>query len=153
MTGAKAGERDTYAGIHVGVAYPRIFNATLTYEKERAYHHAVEAYVDYFTQWSTCPTCDKVCRDTFWKQHYGLGVGLAYKPCVSRGKNTFSRFRFGADVGTCTRSFAAGLEVGYEWIYTLENRLQVVLQEKSEVTFWNKPRFKNGVLVGVRIPL
>jgi hypothetical protein len=60
--------------------------------------------------------------------------------------------RFGFDVGTCTRSFALGVEVGYEWVFVTRSGAQLVLQEKSEVTFWNKPRFKNGLLAGVRIP-
>jgi hypothetical protein len=152
MMTARAGEGDRYVGLHAGVSYPRILNVTLTLEKENAYHHALEAYADYFTQWSTCPSCGKVCREYFWNRHYGLGAGIAYKPCVSRGKNSFTRMRFGIDVGTCTRSFALGVEVGYEWVFVTRSGAQLVLQEKSEVTFWNKPRFKNGLLAGVRIP-
>lgn len=148
-----AGENDRYVGINTGVLYPRIFNITVQYEFETKYHNAWEVYFDYATQWDKCKTCGKVCMDSFWKEDYAYGVGLAYKPTFSRGKNSFGRFRFGTDLGASRRNFALGVEVGLEWVWTLRNRMQIVFQQKNEVTFWAKPRFKNGALVGFRIPL
>lgn len=148
-----AGENDTYFGFNAGVLYPRIFNITAQYEIETKYHNAWEIYLDYATQWNKCRTCGKVCMDSFWKEEYAYGLGVAYKPAFSRGKNSFGRFRFGADLGASTRNFALGVEVGLEWVWTLRNRMQIVFQQKNEVTFWAKPRFKNGALIGIRMPL
>lgn len=149
----QAGEKDRYLGIHTGVMYPRIFNITASYELETAYHNAWEAYVDYATQWDECPDCEKVCMDSFWKERYSYAFGLAYKPAFKRGKNSVGRFRMGVDLGSCNRDFALGVELGFEYAMTLKNRVQLVLQQKNEVTFWGKPTFKNGLLVGIRFPL
>ena len=93
----KAGENDTYFGFNAGVLYPRIFNITAQYEFESKYHNAWEIYLDYATQWNKCRTCGKVCMDSFWKEEYAYGLGVAYKPVFTRGKNSFGRFRFGTD--------------------------------------------------------
>lgn len=148
-----AGEGDGHFGIQTGIMYPRIFNATLSYDLETNYHNAYEVYVDYFTQWDKCGTCDKVCMDSFWKRRYGLGIGAAYKPAIHRGHNQFGRLRLGADVGTNTRGFALGIEVGYEYVFSFQSGVQLVIQQKNEVTFWSKPTFKNGLLLGVRFPM
>ena len=148
-----AGENETRFGFNAGVLYPRIFNVTAQMEWETKYHNAWEVYIDYSTQWDKCRTCGKVCMDSFWKEGYGYAVGAAYKPAFSRGKNSLGRFRFGADLGASRRNFALGLEVGLEWVWTLRNRMQIVFQQKNEVNFWAKPRFKNGALIGVRFPL
>lgn len=149
----KAGDRDRYIGLSGGVMYPRIFSATLHVEQETRYHNAYEAYVDYFTQWDKCATCGKVCHDSFFHQRYGLSIGGAYKPCVHRGRNSFGRVRMGADLGTNTRNFVLGFELGYEYVWTLRSGVQLAIIQKNEVNFWAKPTWKNGLQVGVRVPL
>lgn len=150
---AAAGVGDGHLGLQAGVLYPRIMNVTLSYDKETRYHNAWEFYVDYSTQWNDCETCGKVCKDSFWKSRYALGVGGAYKPAVRRGKNNVGRVRMGLDLGTNTRDFAMGIELGYEHVWAFRSGVQLVLQQKNEFTFWGKPFLKNGLLVGVRIPL
>lgn len=150
---ATAGEGDRHIGVQTGVMYPRIFNVTLSYDKESSYHNSWEVYLDYAAQWKKCNICDKVCKDSFWKNRYSFAVGAAYKPTVHRGKNQVGRFRIGGDLGTNTRGFAMGVEIGYEYIWALKCGVQLVAQQKNEITFWGKPTFKNGLLVGVRIPL
>lgn len=149
----QAGDRDRHLGLSAGVMYPRIFSATLHFDKETRYHNAFEAYADYFCQWDKCPTCNKVCSESFWKNRYGLSFGAAYKPCVNRGRNSFGRVRIGADLGTNTRNFVLGVELGYEYVWTLRNGMQMALIQKNEVNFWAKPVFKNGLQIGVRIPM
>lgn len=150
---AAAGIGDGHLGLQAGVLYPRIMNVTLSYDKETKYHNAWEFYLDYSTQWKDCVTCGKVCTDSFWKTRYGLGVGGAYKPAVRRGKNNVGRLRMGLDIGTNTREFAMGVELGYEHVWAFRSGVQLVLQQKNEFTFWGKPLLKNGLLMGVRIPL
>ena len=150
---AAAGGGDKHLGLQAGVLYPRIFNATLSYDVETKYHNAWEYYLDYSTQWADCKTCGKVCTESFWKTRYSFGGGIAYKPAVKRGKNNLGRFRMGLDLGTNTREFAMGIELGYEHVWSLRNGVQFVFQQKNELTFWGKPLLKNGVLLGVRVPL
>ena len=150
---AIAGNGDSHLGLHAGISYPRILSVQLSYTKENRYHDAYDFYVDAFTQWKQCPTCGKVCKDTFWKNCYGLTVGGTFKPAVHRGRNNVGRVRLGADLGTNTRSFMAGVELGYEHVWTLRSGVQLVLQQRNEFNFWAKPTFVNGIQAGVRLPL
>ena len=150
---ASAGDGETRVGLASGVYWPGVLGATLSVDHETRYHNAWEFYLDAFTKWEECPDCGKVCRQSFWKSRYGLGVGVAYKPAVHRTRNSVGRVRMGADIGTSNRSFSLGVELGYEYVWTFRNRTQVVLQQKNEVTFWGLPRWRFGGMVGFRIPL
>lgn len=150
---ALAGDGETRVGLSAGVLWPGILNGTLHVDYETRYHNAWEVYVDAFTKWEECRDCGKVCRESFWKSNYGLGIGAAYKPAVHRSRNSVGRVRMGADIGTCDRSFSLGVELGYEYVWTFRNRMQFVLQQKNEITFWGKPTWRFGGLVGIRLPL
>ena len=150
---AKAGEGDTYLSLNAGLMHPRVLNITASYQKETAYGNAYEIYIDYQTQWNTCPVCGKVCSHTFWKSRYSYAAGLAYKKAVHRGKNTTTRLRVGADLGASNRSFAASLEAGVEYAVTLRSGVQMVFSEKNEIMFFGKPTWKIGGLLGIRIPM
>lgn len=152
-TGARAGEGDTYVSLNAGLMYPRVLNITASYQMEKAYGHAIELYIDYQTQWNYCPTCGKVCTDSFWKSRYSYAIGAAYKYTLRKGKNTATRLRVGGDLGGSNRRFAASLEGGLEYAVTLPGRMQLVLTQKNEIMFWGKPTWKAGALIGVRMPL
>lgn len=149
----KAGNGDRHVGLQAGVLYPGLLNATLSVDIEKNYHNSLELYIDAFTEWRDCPDCGKVCKESFWYSNYGLAFGAAYKPTVSRSRNSVGRFRFGADLGTTSREFSLGLEVGYEHIWHFKNNLQLVFQQKNELTFWGRPTWRLGALVGIRLPL
>ena len=59
----------------------------------------------------------------------------------------------GGDIGTCSRAFSLGIELGYEYVWTFRNNVQFVLQQKNEVTFWGRPTWKFGGMVSFRLPL
>lgn len=148
-----AGDGDRHVGFQGGVMFPGILNGVLSVDIETSYHNAIEFYLDAFTEWKDCPDCGKVCKESFWKSNYGLGVGAAYKPVVHRSRNSVGRFRMGADIGTCNREFSMGIELGYEYVWTFRNNVQFVLQQKNECTFWGRPTWRFGGLVGLRLPL
>ena len=148
-----AGNGDVHLGIQSGLSYPRILDFKLMVTKETRYHDAYEFFAEYFTQWNDCNLCGKVCKETFWKSRYALSVGGAYKPCVKRGRNSFGRLRVGADLGTNTRHFMLGVELGYEHVWTLRSGVQIVFEQKNEFNFWAKPTFINGFTAGVRLPI
>ena len=153
VTPVKAGDGDKHVGFQAGVMYPGVFNGVLSVDFETRYHNAFEFYIDAFTEWKDCPDCGKVCKESFWKSNYALGVGLAYKPMVHRSRNSMGRFRIGADIGTCSREFALGIEAGYEYVWTFKNNVQFILQQKNELTFWGRPTWKFGGMVGLRLPM
>jgi len=150
---ARAGERDNYVSINAGVMYPRLLNINAAYQKELSYGNAVEAYLDYQTQWNECPDCGTVCTHSFWKSRYSYAVGLAYKKAVMKRKNAMARVRIGGDLGASNRKFAASLEAGIEYALTMTDGVQFVFSQKNEVMFWGKPTWKTGVLAGVRVRL
>ena len=150
---ASAGDGDRHLGFQAGVFYPGVLGGTLSVDYETRYHNAWEVYLDAFTEWADCGTCGKVCRDSFWKSNYGLGIGGAYKPTVWRSRNSTGRARMGADIGTCSRAFSMGVELGYEHVWTLRGGWQLVLQQKNEVTFWGGPTWRFGGMLGIRLPL
>lgn len=149
---ASAGENDKYIGINAGLLYRNGFNSTISLEKETSYHNAWEIYGDLFTQWHKCPDCGKVCRESFWKYNRSWSVGVAYKPSIARYKNASLRFRGGADIGANSHTFIASVEIGLEYIYTFQNRVQFAVQQKNDFVFWGKDHFRNGVLIGIKLP-
>ena len=153
VTPAKAGDGDKHVGLQAGLMYPGVLNGVLSVDFETRYHNAFEFYIDAFTEWKDCRDCGKVCKESFWKSNYALGVGAAYKPVVHRSRNSVGRFRIGADIGTCSREFALGIEAGYEYVWTFKNNVQFVLQQKNELTFWGRPTWKFGGMVGFRLPI
>ena len=153
ITPAKAGDGDKHVGFQAGLMYPGVLNGVLSVDFETRYHNAFEFYIDAFTEWKDCRDCGKVCKESFWKSNYALGVGAAYKPVVHRSRNSVGRFRIGADIGTCSREFALGIEAGYEYVWTFKNNVQFVLQQKNELTFWGRPTWKFGGMVGFRLPM
>lgn len=152
-TTVRAGDGDRHIGIQAGILYPGMLNGTFSVDFETRYHNAFEFYLDAFTQWKDCPDCGKVCKDSFWKSNYGLSIGAAYKPTVARTRNSVGRFRMGGDIGTAKRGFALGVELGYEHVWTFKNNVQFVFQQKNEVTFWAKPTWRFGGLIGLRLPI
>lgn len=153
ITPAKAGDGDKHVGFQAGLMYPGVLNGVLSVDFETRYHNAFEFYIDAFTEWKDCQDCGKVCKESFWKSNYALGVGAAYKPVVHRSRNSVGRFRIGADIGTCSREFALGIEAGYEYVWTFKSNVQFVLQQKNELTFWGRPTWKIGGMVGIRLPM
>ena len=150
---AMAGDGDRHLGFQGGFLYPGIYNAVLSVDYETSYHNAWEFYIDAFTEPKDCMDCGKVCKESFWKSNYGLGIGAAYKPVTYRSRNNVGRFRIGGDIGTCHREFSLGIELGYEHVWTFKNGMQFVIQQKNEVTFWGRPTWKIGGLVGFRLPM
>lgn len=152
-TAALAGEGDTYAGINAGVLYPRVLNINAVYQKELSYGNAYELYIDYQTQWNTCPDCGRVCTHSFWKSRYAYTAGAAYKKAIWKRKNTSVRLRIGGDLGASNRKFAASIEAGFEYAITMIEGTQFVFSQKNQLMFFGKPQWSIGALAGVRIRL
>ncbi|MCC8175636.1 MAG: hypothetical protein LIO91_04315, partial [Bacteroidales bacterium] len=114
---AKASDRHSRLMLGTGLMYPNTWEATVSYEKETSYYNAWEFFANGALKWSECESCGHVCPDTFWRGYRTWGVGAAYKPCVSRGRNHHSNLRIGASLGSDLDEFLGYLHFGYEQVY------------------------------------
>lgn len=62
------------------------------------------------------------------------------------------RFRFGPQFGAVERKFFLGLEVGFEYSYVFRNGCEFVITQKNNVNFLHGDTFRNGLLLGMKIP-
>lgn len=87
----------------------------------------------------------------FWKGYYWDG-GLVYKHRLVRYKNGMLRFRFGSQFGATQRKFFLGIEGGFEYNYVFQNGWKFALIQKNNVNFIHGDTFRNGLLIGMKIP-
>jgi hypothetical protein len=87
----------------------------------------------------------------FWKGYYWDG-GLLYKQRLIRYKNGLLRFRLGPQFGASKGRYCFGLEGGFEYSYVFPGGVQLSLIEKNNVNFLHGDTFRNGLLVGIKIP-
>jgi len=151
-TAAMAGDGDGRIGVGVGLLYENGLDATLFYEREVAYHNAWEFFANGYVKWKDCESCGHVCPESFWNNYRTWSLGVAYKPCVSRGRNHYGSFRFGGSLGSDTRKVLGGVHVGYEHNYQLRGGVQLYWQVKSDVMIKGQDIFRTGVVLGIKLP-
>lgn len=79
----------------VGCLYQNGLDLTLSYEHEGKYHHTWEFFANGYLKWDECASCKHICPESFWKNYRSYGFGVAYKPCVARGRNHYGNVRIG----------------------------------------------------------
>ena len=89
----------------------------------------------------------------FWHSYNIWNVGLAYKPCVTRGRNHHGNIRIGVSGGSDLHKFVGVGSLGYEHTFNLYNGWSVFFQVKEDVTMRGKDLFRTGGAIGVKIPL
>ena len=115
---------------------------TLTIEYEDIYGNAVKVFGEVGNHWR---------KPDFWKGYYWDG-GIVYKHRLARYKNGMLRFRFGPQFGAVERKFFLGLEGGFEYSYVFRNGWEFSLTQKNNVNFIHGDTFRNGMLLGFKIP-
>ena len=150
---AFAGDRDRRVSFGVGLLYENGLDATLSYERENAYHNAWEFFANGYLKWDKCASCGHVCPDSFWKNYRSWSIGAAYKPCVVRGRNHYGSFRFGGSLGSDTHRALGGVHAGYEHNYRLRGGWQGYWQVKSDLMIKGKDLFRTGIVLGVKLPV
>lgn len=150
---ANAQSNSNRISLGVGCLYERGLDATLSWEHETKYHNAWEYFVNGYIKWDDCPDCGHVCPESFWNNYRTWSVGIAYKPCVSRGRNNHGNLRIGASAGSNTNDFLGGFHVGYEHSYALRKGWQLYWQAKCDLLVPNKEDlFRTGIVLGFKIP-
>lgn len=148
---AEAGNTDEFFNINAGFLFQNTLNASVGYERELAYGNAYEFYAEAGNRWHKDKQTDKVYSDTFWKDYYWDG-GAVYKKSLRRYKNSVLRARLGAQFGAHTGDYFCGIEGGFEYNYVFPNGVQFSVIQKNQVNFFHGDTFRNGLLVGVKIP-
>jgi hypothetical protein len=149
-----AGDGDRFVNVSGGLMYRKTATALASMEFEGKYHNAWEIYVDMTTAYKKCEIDNTIfCKKTFW-DYKTVSFGGAYKPAFYRWKNANLRARVGADIGIDEGySFSASVDLGLEYSYSFKNRMQLVITQKNDFAFWTRDNFKNGLLIGLKIPL
>ena len=154
MSDVLAGEGDLLVKASTGLAVQNTAWATLGVEWETRYHNAWEVYCDFGTAFRYCETDHTYfCDDAFWS-YKTLGLGACYKPALYRWRNLNLRGSFGADLGVKEGyTFFLSLDVAAELTYTFHSGLQAFVMQKNEFCFWCRDHFRNGLIIGIKIPL
>lgn len=133
--------------------YERGLDASIAYEHSGKYHHSWEYFAAYYIQYDDDPNAGHITRKSFWNNYNTWHVGIAYKPCVSRGRNHHGNARLGASAGSDLSSFRGALHVGYEHSYALKGGWELFFRVKEDVVFQARDVFRTGVSLGVKCPL
>ena len=99
-----------------------------------------------------CASCGHICPESFWNNYNTWGLGVAYKPCVIRGRNSHGNFRIGGSLGSDRHHVLGGIHVGYEQNYSLRGGWKLFWQVKSDLMIEGKDLFRTGVVIGVKLP-
>lgn len=149
---AKAGEGDELIHLNAGFLFQSTLNVSLGWEKELAYDNAIEFFGEAGDRWTKDPECGKVCRKSFWKHYYWDG-GFIYKKSVKRWRNSSLRLYLGPVAGAARGEYFFGGEGGFEYNYALGNGVKFVVKQKNNVCFLHGDTFRNGLTIGIKIPL
>lgn len=144
---------DNHLQIGFGALYERGFDVTLAYEHGTKYHNAWEYFVNGYIKYDTDPVAGHITKDSFWKNYHSWLLGVAYKPCVVRGRNHHGNLRIGLLAGSDTNSIIGGGTVGYQHSYALRYGWEFFFQVKSDVVLRGEDLFRTGVVLGMKMPL
>lgn len=134
-------------GLNAGFQAPCTLNATVAYEHPMGYGNSLSLFGEAGDHWQT-PACHM-----FWKKYYWDG-GLRYSMRLRQYKNANFRIFGGGYCGAQVKRFFLGLEVGLEYNYTFANNWQFTITQKNNFNFLGgADHFRNGLLVGIKLPL
>ena len=97
----------------LGASYPNGLEANLAYEHETEYHSAWEYFGSYYIKYEKDPEVGHITNETFWHNYNNWLIGVAYKPCVSRGRNHHGNFRIGGSAGSDLDKWLGAVNLGY----------------------------------------
>ena len=152
LSKAYAGEGDQYIPLNAGLLFQNTLNATFGYEKELPYDNAFEIFGEAGNRWARDPECGKVCSKSFWEHYYWNG-GIVYKKSLVRWKNSTLRLDLGPVAGAYRGDYFFGAEGSLEYNYTLVNGWKLTIKQKNNVNFMHGDTFRNGLTIGIKVPL
>ena len=149
-----ASAQDSKLTVNAGFLFPSTLNATVGYERSFTYGNAVEIYGEIGNHWKTAPGQFWSSRSALLaKNGYYWDGGLIYKHRLHRYKNGSFRVRLGPQFGAVERRFFIGIEGGFEYNYVFQNGCEFSIIQKNNVNFLHGDTFRNGLMLGFKIPL
>lgn len=152
-TALKAQSHGNWLMVSAGASYPNGLEATLGYEHAVNYHSSWEYFASYYIKYDKNPDFGHITRESFWNNYNTWNVGIAYKPCVSRGRNHHGNFRLGASAGSDLDHAIGIFTLGYEHTYTLYHGWAFFFQVKEDVGIRLRDTFRTGAYIGLKVPL
>jgi hypothetical protein len=149
---AFAGNGDQFFTVNAGFLFQNTLNASFGYERELNYDNAFEIFGEAGDRWERDPECGKVCSKSFWKNYYWNG-GVVYKKSIVRWRNSTLRLDVGPVAGAYRGDYFFGAEGSFEYNYTFRGGGKFTLKQKNNVCFMHGDTFRNGLTIGVKIPL
>jgi hypothetical protein len=149
-TSIYAGDNSSKLSIGAGALYKSGLDMTVSYEHETKYHNAWEYFGNVYLKWADCESCGHICPKSFWSNYNTWGVGVAYKPCVARGRNNHGNLRIGASLGSDRSDVLGGVHVGYEHSYTVSRKVDLFWQVKSDLMIGGEDLFRTGAVIGIK---
>lgn len=155
---AQAGEGGITLNPQIGAFYQRGFNGILELEFETKYFHSWNVYLDFCNTYKYCQNDHTIfCEETFW-DYQTIAIGAAYKYELIRRRNLNFKARLGFDLGAdyCKKdnyTFYMSAEIGFELSFVTKSGVQLSLIQKNDFCFFTRDHFKNGLLIGIKIPL
>lgn len=149
---AFAGNGDQFFTVNAGFLFQNTLNASFGYERELNYDNAFEIFGEAGDRWERDPECGKVCSKSFWKNYYWNG-GVVYKKSIVRWRNSTLRLDVGPVAGAYRGDYFFGAEGSFEYNYTFRGGWKFTLKQKNNVCFMHGDTFRNGLTIGVKIPL
>lgn len=136
----------------IGALYERGFDATLSLEHETENHNAWEYFLNGYLKYDKDNGVGHITHDSFWNSYNTWGLGIAYKPCVYRGKNNYGSLRIGGSAGSDRHDAVGWVNFGYEHDYALKAGWHLFWQMKTDIAINGRDLFRTGVVVGFKIP-
>ena len=149
----QAQTNDNHLLLSVGALYERGLDATIAYEHGSKYHNAWEYFATGYVQYDDDPDAGHITKKSFWHNYNSWHLGIAYKPCVTRGRNHHGNLRIGASGGSDTHDFVGGVHVGYEHTYALKNGWELFFQVKEDAIINSGIDWRTGFSLGCKLPL
>ncbi len=141
-----AGDGDDRLTVSAGFLFPSTLDAQIGWEHDLSYGNSIEVIAEAGNHWQT-PVCHM-----FWKGYYWDG-GVSYKHRLKRFKNGQLRIRGGVIAGAEQKDFFFGPEIGFEYDYVFPNGWRFCVIQKNNVNFLHGDTFRNGLLIGLKVPL
>ena len=153
VTKVSAQTNDNHLMMGVGALYERGLDATIAYEHGIKYHNTWEYFVTGYVQYDDDPDAGHVTKKSFWHNYNSWHLGIAYKPCVNRGRNHHGNVRIGASGGSDRHDFVGGVHLGYEHSYALKGGWELFFQIKEDAMISHGIMWRTGAAVGFKFPL
>lgn len=144
---------NNHLNMSVAYLYERGLDATIAVEHEVKYHNAWEYFGTIYTKYSKDPDAGHYTRSSFWTDYNTWHLGIAYKPCVSRGRNHHGNLRLGVSGGSDLDKINGGIHLGYEHSYALKGKFELFFQVKEDVIIKGKDIARTGIALGFKVPL